>query len=96
MKRMMIISMALLFGGALLAQTSDRKPDYPFANCIQQNMVPDGVTAKPFPKPWYLIPVNPYMSPGKPEAHAVIEKMKVDAIPGFKDAGRVVVNMNPQ
>ena len=96
MKRMMIFSIAFLFGGTLLAQTSDRKPGYPFANCIQQNMIPDQVTAKPLPKPWYIIPVNSYMSPGKPEAHPVIEKMRVDAVPGFKNAGRVVVNMNPR
>jgi hypothetical protein len=92
---MMIISIALLFGGTLLAQTSDRKPGYPFASCIQQNMSPDQVTAKPLPKPWYIIPVSPYMSPGKPEAHPVVKKMRVDAPQGFKDAGRVVVIMNP-
>jgi len=92
----MIMSVALLFGGTLLAQTNDRKPGLPFANCIQQNMISDQVTAKPFPKPWYIIPDRPYMSPGKPEAHAVVEKMKVDAVPGFKDAGRVVVIMNPR
>jgi hypothetical protein len=95
MKRTLIISMALLFGGALLAQTSDRKPGSPYANAVQQNMVPDQVTAKPFPMPWYLIPAIQKLSPGKPEAHAVIEKMKVDAVPGFKNAGRVLVNMNP-
>ncbi len=94
MKRIIIISVVLLFGSVLMAQTGDRGPNYPFAVRQDQNMLSDQVPAKPYATPWWLGSDNPNMAPSRPYAKAVIEKMKPNA-PQRPQAGRVVVRMNP-
>jgi hypothetical protein len=49
MKRIIIVGIALLAGGSMLAQNGDRKPQTRTFTCVMDMMVPDQVTAKPWP-----------------------------------------------
>ncbi len=82
MKRISLISIALLFGGVLMAQTGDRNTNYPyhpFAVKTGNTMVPDQMAAKPYPVPWNTGSDNPTLAPGKPYATAIRERAKVQA-----------------